>query len=375
MSFLEQLGNAIWHSILALFRGLVHLKIKTGWRHLTSHEFMVKHEYISYFLDSQVRDYWDDLVEYGICPWYHPLASLTQVLTPLLIFLWEIFGKSPVFWLLFITLIARWVYHSYYRYLAVGRGGTPSTFGGWWRTKYLLFYCRVLLRVNVLSSPFLDPMTEPYRGMLFDLDPREGERPTVLGLAPQRQGNQKASPDTEAAMVAILERKAAENPGALVIGPSLVEGHLRALKRRLPAGLAPATPMTVAEWGGEISHVRRLDSSAHVIMHPADCAEVIQKGWGERHPLGCAAENPVWRFWHHTICRKRLPLPHNIVLVYAPRTDAELAMFGRIVDAAAWFAMLPAAPALVENGTAPAPFENAPTAPFVEDAPAPAENA
>lgn len=340
---LESTFSAVGGVIKNLITSHMHDTFKALWHNVTDNAWGLKNgnSVVWYLMENNIMDVWDDFLETAVCPWYEPLGSLRQVLTPFVVVFWEVLGKSPVFWLIFTIWLMRWVYYDYYRYLAVGRGGTPSTFAGWWRTKYLLFICRVLLRVDTLSDPFLDPITEPYRGRLFDLAPREGERPTILGLALQRQSDQKASPDTEAAMVAVLERKAAEKPDMLAMAPSLVEGQLRSLQRRLPAGLAPATPRTVAEWGGEISHVHKLDSSAHVVMHPSDAAEVIQKGWGERHPLGCAAENPVWVFWHHTVCRKRLPLPHNIVLVYAPRNEAEMAVFERIVDAAAWFHTLP----------------------------------
>ncbi|KAH8761110.1 hypothetical protein F5883DRAFT_391306, partial [Diaporthe sp. PMI_573] len=246
-----------------------------------------------------------------------------------------------VFWIVSTFASARWVYNDYYRFLAVGRGGTPSTFYGWYRTKVLLFITNYILRVDVFGAPFVHPMFEPYRGILFDLPPRQGERPTILGLAPQRQGNQRVSPQTGAAMVVILERKAAENPETLVVEQSYLEGHLRALKRRLPAGAMPGTIETTAEWGGEAVHTHGLDGSAHVVLHPADAAEVIRAGHGERHPFGCCAEHWIWRFYHHTIRGICLPLPSNFVLVYAPRCEDEMAIFERIVDAAVWFHTLP----------------------------------
>lgn len=334
MYFLQHTAEAIW---AVLVEGI----IVAGWRRLTSADSMLTHEVWEYLVTTPIMDAWDDLVDYAICPWYHPWASLNQVLTPFVRFFWELLGHSPIFWFIFVTFTLRWTYCDYYRYVAVGRGDTPPTIWGWWRTKYLSFYLRIL-RVNVLSHPFLDPTTNPYRGILFNLACRQGERPTILGLEFQRQGNQEAAPNTHAAMVAILEQRAAANPGALVMEPSLVEAHLRALKRRLPAGLASGTPNTAAEWGGEIAHVLTSDSSAHVVLHPADSAEVIRKGWGERPPLACAAENAIWRFWYHTVCGERLPLPFNMMLVYAPRNRAEMDVFARIVDAAVWFAVPPA---------------------------------
>lgn len=328
------------HMVEAVSAVLVAYEIMAGWRHLTSAWSTLTHEVWFHLVATPIMDAWDDLVDFAICPWYHPLASLNQVLPPFARLFWELLGRSPIFWFISITFMLRWTYCDYYRYVAVGGGEKPSSIRGWLRTKYLSFVLRIL-RVNVLSYPFLDSTTDPYRGILFNLARRQGERPTILGLDPQRQGDQQVAPNTHAAMVAILEKTAAANPGTLVMGPSLVEKHVRALKKRLPAGLAHATPDTAAEWGGEVSYVHTSDGSAHVVLHPADCAEVIRKGWGERPPLACAAENPIWRFWYHIVCGERLPLPFNMVLVYAPRDWAEMDVFARIVDAAVWFAVPP----------------------------------
>lgn len=350
-------ARSIWDPILSNFHQfmarLVQSRISTAWNNMIGNETMDIGEMFEYIIDSSVMDVYDDIAEYSLNPFYQPWGFICQILTPFVRFFWQVFGKSPIFRFFLCLLpmwVLRWVYQDYYRYLAVGRGGTPPTFGGWMRNKFLIFFCRVIFRVDVLSDPFLDPMTQPYRGRLFDLAPREGERPTILGLEPQRQSTQVVHPDTQAAMIAILEQTAAANPENLVVQQSLVEPHLRELQRRLPEGLwrltrliglEPATPNTIAEWGGVISHVHPSDSSAHIVLHPADAAEVIQKGWAERPPLACTAENRIWRFWHHTFRGQRLPLPYNMVLVYAPRNAAELEMFRTIVDAATWWATLP----------------------------------
>lgn len=160
--------------------------------------------------------------------------------------------------------------------------------------------------------------------------------PRSSAWPPQRQENQRASPSTEAAINSLLKRKAVQNPATLVMEKSFFEPHLRALKRRLPAGAVAGAPGTAAEWGGEIAHAH-YESSAHVVLHPADAAELIRAGWGERHPLACCAEHWLWRFYHHSWRGVRLPLPNNFVLVYAPRNQAEMAVFERIVNAAIWF--------------------------------------
>ena len=276
----------------------------------------------------------------SVNPWYDPLAALKEVFTLIAKVFYEVCCKSPLFWILATFLIVSWVRNDYDAYLRVGRGGTASTPWGWWRTKRLNFVLKYILQVEVLSDPFVDPMTEPYRGRLFDLPRRDGDRPKIIGLAPQRQADQKVSPQTELDLVSMLEKKAHEKPDTLIMDRSYLEGHLRALKRRLGPTGVPGMPGTDAEWGGEIAHVHKLDGSAHVVLHPADCGEVIRAGWGERHPLAHAAEFSVWTAWFHGLRRRRLPLPSNAVLVYAPRTPEQKAVFETIIDAAVWWATL-----------------------------------
>ncbi|KAG8160060.1 hypothetical protein KVR01_010697 [Diaporthe batatas] len=252
---------------------------------------------------------------------------------------WETVKTIELLIMLYLAIsLLRWAYDDFYKYLAVGRGGSPSTFQGWCHAKILGFIAYGVFQADVLGAPYLDPMYEPYRGKLFALPHRGfcGGRPTIVGLVPQRQANQWASRETEAAILALLERRAAGDPGALVVGQSFFEGHVRALRRRLSASAVPGAPGTAAEWGGEIAHAHH-EGSAHVVLHPADAAELIRAGWGERHPLACCADHWLWRAYHHCWRGTRLPLPPTFVLVYAPRDGAEMAVFERIVDAAIWF--------------------------------------
>lgn len=46
----------------------------------------------------------------------------------------------------------------------------------------------------------------------------------------------------------------------------------------------------------------------HMNLHPDDIKEILQKGWGQRHPM--AWSEPSW---------VRSPIPSTFVLVYAPR--------------------------------------------------------
>lgn len=59
-------------------------------------------------------------------------------------------------------------------------------------------------------------------------------------------------------------------------------------------------------------------------LHPDDAKVVLEKGWGERHPLSKGG----WM---------RRFVPREFVLVYAPRDEAELRVVGRIIEAAGWW--------------------------------------
>jgi len=59
-------------------------------------------------------------------------------------------------------------------------------------------------------------------------------------------------------------------------------------------------------------------------LHPADAAVVLERGWGQRHPL--ARGGWLGRF-----------VPREFVMVYAPRDERELRVVGRVVEAAAWW--------------------------------------
>lgn len=63
----------------------------------------------------------------------------------------------------------------------------------------------------------------------------------------------------------------------------------------------------------------------HLTLHPHDAALVISSGWGERHPLA-----------GRQIFGKRL-LPSGFVMVYAPRTEEQVAVLMEIVRAGAWW--------------------------------------
>lgn len=68
------------------------------------------------------------------------------------------------------------------------------------------------------------------------------------------------------------------------------------------------------------------DKSLHMNLHPADAKVVLEKGWGQRHPLAKGG----WLGKY---------VPREFVLVYAPRNREECEVVARIVGAAAWWVM------------------------------------
>lgn len=214
-----------------------------------------------------------------------------------------------------ITPILLYVHNDYQNYLKLGPGGTPATFQGYlWITWFRLW---------ALRDPFqplpADPATEPCIG-LFSKNPlpyRCGPRPTVAGIAPQRQVNQPGSRDCYLALRQILQNHAANQKGDIGLGTSCFEKHGLGLFSRFPVNNTCQ---------GEICHVHNSDYSMHMNLHPDDVKEILKKGWGQRHPLA----HKGWL---------KMPVPKQFVMIYAPRSMEEVKIVCNIIEAASWWVM------------------------------------
>ncbi|KAF5607866.1 uncharacterized protein FSUBG_4968 [Fusarium subglutinans] len=71
--------------------------------------------------------------------------------------------------------------------------------------------------------------------------------------------------------------------------------------------------------GGEIGHMHGSDGSMHINLAPKDAKLVLEKGWGQRHPLSGTV------------------LYLGNVMVYAPRNEAELEVVKSITRAGVKF--------------------------------------
>lgn len=79
---------------------------------------------------------------------------------------------------------------------------------------------------------------------------------------------------------------------------------------------------------GELAHIHETgDNSLHVVLSPTDAKKIIDAGWGQRHALA------GWRPWGGRL-EKIIDIPATYLLIYTPRTEAEIEMVLEIVKAA-----------------------------------------
>lgn len=287
------------------------------------------------------------------------LTDLTLPGRPLLHY---ILGSTLLIPLIFP--LYRFVLNDYQAFLALGPGGTPSTFNGYlWVTFLKIFFARS----DTCVPPTLIPYEFPIKSYLQLLPQRSGTRPRVAGIAPHRQITQRGSNETLHSVALALRKLTASNADLLALGTSCFEKHTLALFfSPRPAQVQPSatnfidvlplTPDTsccenvnklnsldfqkkawelatdplnvvglrdaICSHPGEIAHLHNVDGgSMHLTLHPLDAAVVISNGWGERHPL---AGRGSW-------------VPNGFIMVYAPRTTEEIEVVMEIVRAASWW--------------------------------------
>ncbi|CAG5157101.1 uncharacterized protein ALTATR162_LOCUS4893 [Alternaria atra] len=216
---------------------------------------------------------------------------------------------------LFLPIItAFYIHKDYCAFLSLGPGGTPATPLGYLKIKFLSLIC---LR-DPLRPIGIPPHFRPQKGYFADgdaLPSRKGSKPLVQGIAPQRQQTQKSSEGIYRCLVQKIKALASDPRNRLMERTSCFEKH--------SSGLFTSVPIT-RTCGGEICHAHPSDGSMHMTLHPADANLMIERGWGERHPLARGG-------W----CRKFVP--REFMLVYAPRDEEEVEVVAKIIAAGIWW--------------------------------------
>ncbi|KAB8255616.1 hypothetical protein BDV32DRAFT_111384 [Aspergillus pseudonomiae] len=231
--------------------------------------------------------------------------------------------------LLFPTIfLAHHIRQDYHAYLALGPGGVPSTPAGYLQICIL----RPFAVRNPLAPPSLPCTLLPQEGYLKsrNLPDRSGPRPKVVGIVPHRQTTQRASAEMYAALTKEIHGLVNAYPSVLYTGTSCFEKHSTGIFCKLgPAALSRQEQEQQQKrltCNGEVCHAHPIDGSLHLTLHPADVRLVLEKGWGERHPI--ARED--WWWWRRSV-------PSGFVMIYAPRTEEERRCVVEIIRAAAWW--------------------------------------
>lgn len=167
-----------------------------------------------------------------------------------------------------LSLLVYLIYQDYLAFLALGPGGTPYNFYG---------YSKItVLRLFALRDPYVPhavPEGLQHNGFLpkGGIPKRDSLRPTVIGIAPHRQLDQRPSSDVFLCLSRAIAALAERYPRRLAMGTSSFEKHC--------AGLFSKTQVNRTS-NGEVVHAHPSDCSMHITLHPADAKVVIEAGWG-----------------------------------------------------------------------------------------------
>ncbi|KAF5666024.1 hypothetical protein FCIRC_10345 [Fusarium circinatum] len=209
----------------------------------------------------------------------------------------------------------------YRGYLALGPGGPPHNLIGWIGQILL----KPLKKEPFHTSCYTEKACEkagPNGHVAFlseeDVPLREAPRPTIgTWTAPSRQLTDTAEKSLIEACgyQSFLSSLASSSSSKLKIATSLAERRGPAL---FVASEKPPHPIA-KRTGGEIGHMHGSDGSMHINLAPKDAKLVLEKGWGQRHPLSGTV------------------LYLGNVMVYAPRNEAELDVVKNITRAGVKF--------------------------------------
>ncbi|ESU13621.1 hypothetical protein FGSG_07366 [Fusarium graminearum PH-1] len=204
--------------------------------------------------------------------------------------------------------VLRIAIEDYRGYIALGPGGPPHNVIGWFGQILLKPFKKEPFHTSCYDEKSFQK-AGPNGSVAFlkeeDVPAREAPRPTVGSwTAPSRQLTDLASKDIidSQRYQSFLSSLASESPSKLEIATSVVERHGQAL---FVASEKPSHPIAKSMYR-EIGHMHGSDGSMHLNLAPRDAKLVLERGWGQRHPLG------------GTI------LYLGDVMVYAPRNEEEL---------------------------------------------------
>lgn len=134
-------------------------------------------------------------------------------------------------------------------------------------------------------------------------------------IMPQRQLARPLPADISHRLDTIIPSLASSYPTILYTKPSHTEGNSTLGLYAHPSSINPQVNPIARDriLNHEIAHVHREEGSLHVWLADRDVREVLEKGWGQRFPLGFVRGG-----WTH---------------VWAPREEGEVVVLEAIVRA------------------------------------------
>jgi hypothetical protein len=193
----------------------------------------------------------------------------------------------------------------YKGWVELGDGGIEPSVPGWLAMNAL----RIVSSRQVLRTAKFEIDVD---ARLATLPFRAADRPSVAPYpVPHREAGSDCSPEMLAQLDAMLVAARERFADHTEVGTSKYERHADAV-------FVPRSIKRGESRNGEIVHVHHPQGSLHVHCSPSDARIVIERGWGELHPLAV----------------RGVGLPRTYLLLYAPRTEADLAGIRAIVDAA-----------------------------------------
>jgi hypothetical protein len=217
-----------------------------------------------------------------------------------------------------LALSLAWVLSDFRAWKSFGTGGTPPTWAGYWGMTKIRFNRLLLFGKDDLTDPTPLSVGGPRYLDANAIGTREGDRPKIMARTmPQRQVPYRRDdidlgvPERVSNM---MSKFAARHSEILELKPSKTEGgSTEAIYAKLDLPTIKEEAKTDRILTSEIAHAHPADSSFHVWLSEADAKTVVEKGWGLRFPLSF-----VDKGW---------------VMVYAPRTMAEVDVVEQIVKA------------------------------------------
>ena len=200
----------------------------------------------------------------------------------------------------------------YRRWRALGVGGASSSVPGWIRITLL----RAKKREPIGTSIYSARIGEPDDGSWLEPIPtRAGPRPECHPYPiPHRQKNQSGTSAAQRTAEQLFAATVKADPAHLEFRTSFFEKHNDAVSLKDWAGSHPV----IEQAHGEVGHIHPSDGSMHMIFSPTDAVQVIEAGWGERHPLAGVLPG----------------LPTTYLFIYSPRDEGETGVVGKLLEAA-----------------------------------------